>query len=295
MTASTDKIKVIETIDDRVGGYNFLPTLIASRSRRKQCPLYLANPHGQTKSSFFGCAGSDRYSQDWSPSSMGTPQHKPNDSTRIGAGQSSFRGRVRCQSLFIAWERRRCEPGSNSVIVTASLTRCEGHVLRLGGVRRTRKIFVGCPAIRPIWDQSPGIRNPRFETVGNRLYPLHGQISLCRFAAEAQIQDRSRDKDRTKYRPGLFFIPAQAGTQRKTKHATSPLPRWERARVRVPAVIPANGNPEKNKARRLTSPLPRWEREGEANSRRHSREGRNPEKNKVAKAGTQRKTHADVS
>ena len=194
MTASTDKIKVIETIDDRVGGYNFLPTLIASRSRRKQCPLYLANPHGQTKSSFFGCAGSDRYSQDWSPSSMGTPQHKPNDSTRIGTGQSSFRGRVLCQSLFIARERRRCEPGSNSVIVTNTLTSVEGHVLRLGGVLRTRKIFVGCPAIRPIWDQSPGIRNPRFETVGNRLYPLHGQNCLCRFAAEAQVQDRSRDK-----------------------------------------------------------------------------------------------------
>ena len=56
------------------------------------------------------------------------------------------------------------------------------------------RFLSGCPAIRPIWDQSPGIRNPRFETVGNRLYPLHGQKCLCRFAAEAQIQDRSRDK-----------------------------------------------------------------------------------------------------
>ncbi len=233
MTASTDNIKVTETIGDRVGGYNFLPTLIASRSRRKQCPLYSAHPMGITESSFLGCAGSEGYSKDWSSSSMRAPQHKPIDSTRIGAGQSSFRGRVRCQSLFVARERRRCEPGSNWVIVTASLTRCEGHVLRLGGVRRTRKIFVGCPAIRPIWDQSPGRSSSRFETVGNRLYPLHGQIRLCRSAAEAQIQDRSRAKTGPNTAPGF---------------------------LRVPRHSRAGGNPEKNKARRLTSPLPRWER-----------------------------------
>ena len=53
LTASTDTFKVIETIDDRVGGYNFLPTLIESCSRRKQCPLYLVN----SESSFLGCAG----------------------------------------------------------------------------------------------------------------------------------------------------------------------------------------------------------------------------------------------
>ena len=227
LTASTDNIKINETIVDRVGSYYFSPTLIASRSRRKQCPLYSAHPMGQTESSLLGCAGSEGYSKDWSPSSMRAPQHKPIDSTRIGAGQSSFRGRVRCQSLFIAGERRRCEPGSNSVIVTASLTRCEGHVLRLGGVRRTRKIFVGCPAIRPIWDQSPGIRNPRFETVGNRLYPLHGQIRLCRCAAEAQIQDRSRSKTGPNTAPGFLRV------YNSIKHTKSPLPRWERVRVRV--------------------------------------------------------------
>ena len=68
--------------------------------------------------------------------------HKPIDSTRVETGQPSFRGRVRCQSHLVAWERRRREPGSNSVSDTASLTGCEGHVVRLGGVRRTRKIFV---------------------------------------------------------------------------------------------------------------------------------------------------------
>ena len=195
--------KITESIGDRVGGYNFLPALFTSGSRRKQCPLYSAHPMGITESSFLGCAGSEGYSKDWSPSSMRAPQHKPNDSTRIGTGQSSFRGRVRCQSPFIAGERRRCEPGSNSVIVTNTLTSVEGHVLRLGGVLRTRKIFVGCPAIRPIRDQSPGIRNPRLETVGNRLYPLHGQKCLCRFAAEAQIQDRSRAKTGPNTAPGF--------------------------------------------------------------------------------------------
>ena len=190
MTAIAGKIKVTESIGDRVGGYNFSPTLVSSGPRRKQCPLYSVN----SESSLLGCAGSEGCMTGWSPRTLQARHHKPIDSTRVETGQPSFRGRVRCQSPFIAGERRRCEPGSNSVIVTASLTRCEGHVLRLGGVRRTRKIFVGCPAIRPIWDQSPERSTFRFETVGNRLYPLHGQIRLCRSAAEAQIQDRSRDK-----------------------------------------------------------------------------------------------------
>ena len=206
LTASTDNIKVTETIGDRVGGYNFLPTLIASRSRRKQCPLYSAHPMGQTESSLLGCAGSEGYSQDWSPSSLRAPQHKPNDSTRIGTGQSSCRGRVRCQSLFIARERRRCEPGSNSVIVTNALTSVEGHVLRLGGVLRTRKIFVGCPANRSFWDQSPKRSTLRSETVGSRLYPLHGLTRLCCFAAEPKIQDRSRDKTGPNTAPGFLRV-----------------------------------------------------------------------------------------
>ena len=194
LKASTDMSKITESIGDRVGGYNFLPTLFASGSRRKQCPLYSAHPMGITESSFLGCAGSECDRKDWSPSSMGARQHKPNDSTRIGAGQSRSRGRVRCLTHFIAWERRRCEPGSNSVIVTALFTGCEGHVVGLGGLQRTRKIFVGCPTIRPFWDQSPGIRNPRLETVGNRLHPLHDQDCLCCSAAEATLLDRSRNK-----------------------------------------------------------------------------------------------------
>ena len=254
MTASTDTFKVIETIDDRVGGYNFSPTLIASRSRRKQCPLHLVN----SESSFLGCAGNDRCIKGWSPCPMRTQQHKSPDSTRIGTGQSSRRGRVRCQSLFIAGERRRCEPGSNSVIVTASLTRCEGHVLRLGGVRRTRKIFVGCPAIRPIWNQSPGIRNPRLETVGNRLYPLHDQDCLRRFTAEAQIQDRSRKSTGLNTAPGFLRVKcpfrAAKGARKRSDRGGCPRALHRRSR--------AGGNPEKNKARHL--PLSRSEGGAEA-------------------------------
>ena len=194
LKASADTFKVIETIDDRVGSYNFLPTLIESCSRRKQCPLYSTHPMGITESSFFGCAGNDRCIKGWSRGAMQPPHHKPIDSARVGTGQSRRRGRVRCQSHFIAWERRRREPGSNSVIITIALTRDEGHVVGLGGLQRVRKIFVGCPAIRPIWDQSPGRTASRFETVGNRLYPLHDQDCLRRFTAEAQIQDRSRAK-----------------------------------------------------------------------------------------------------
>ena len=245
MTASTDTFKVIETIDDRVGGYNFLPTLIESCSRRRQCPLYLVN----SESSFLGCAGNDRCIKGWSRGAMQPSHHKPIDSARVGTGQSRRRGRVRCQSLFIAGERRRCEPGSNSVIVTASLTRCEGHVLRLGGVLRTRKIFVGCPAIRPIWDQSPGIRNPRLETVGNRLYPLNGQISLCRSAAEAQIQDRSRSKTGPNTAPGFLRV--------SRRHSRA-LPRLSRGACPIPRY--GGGNPKKNKARHR--PLSRSAGEG---------------------------------
>ena len=199
MKAPTDNIKVIETIDDRVGGYNFSPALIAFSPSRKQCPLYPVNS-GSSLLGYAEASATGRTGRRVQWELGNTSQTIQPESVRASR---VLVDRVRCQSLFIARERRRCEPGSNSVIVTASLTRCEGHVLRLGGVRRTRKIFVGCPAIRPIWDQSPGCRKPRFETVGNRLYPLHGQIRLCRSAAEAQIQDRSRSKTGPNTAPGF--------------------------------------------------------------------------------------------
>ena len=225
MTASTDNIKVTESIGDRVGGYNFLPALISSRSRRKQCPLHLVN----SESSLLGCAGSEGCMTGWSPRTLQAWHHKPIDSTGVETGQPSFRGRVRCQSLFIAGERRRCEPGSNSVIVTASLTRCEGHVLRLGGVRRTRKIFVGCPAIRPIWDQSPALS--RF---GLRLLVTGSIHYTVKFASAAP---RRRRKSKTVHAQRPDQIPPRAF------HASTTKPPLREARGTREAKRPARGCP----------------------------------------------------
>ena len=197
MKASTGKIKVTESIGGHVGGYNFSPTLIASSSRRKQRPLYSAHPMGITESPFFDRAGSEGCIKGWSPRMLQAWHHKPIDSTRVETGQPSFRGRVRCQSHLVAWERRRREPGSNSVSDTASLTRCEGQVLRLGGVRRVRKIFAGCPAIRPIWDQSPG-RLPR---PGLRLL-VTGSIHHTVKTASAASRQRRKSKTVHAQRPG---------------------------------------------------------------------------------------------
>ena len=247
LKASTDNIKINDSIVDRVGGYNFLPTLIAASPRRKQCPLYSVN----SESSLLGCAGSEGCMTGWSPRTLRASHHKPIDSTRVETGQPSFRGRVRCQSPFIAGERRRCEPGSNSVIVTAPFTGCEGHVLRLGGVLRTRKIFVGCPAIRPFWDQSPGRTASRFEAVGNRLYPLHDQDCLRRFTAEAQIQDRSRKSTGLNTAPGFLRVKCPF---REAKGARKPKrPQTDRGGCprELPRLSRAGGNPEKNKARHL--------------------------------------------
>ena len=202
MTAIRNMNKVTESIGDRVGGYNFLPALFTFGSRRKQCPLHSVN----SESSLFDCTANDDRSLDWSLRIVQTQQYEPYDSTRVVEGQSDRRGRATRQSLFIARDRLRCEPGSNPVIITNALTSVEGFVLRCGDDGRMRKIFVGCPAIRPIWDQSPGRTASRFETVGNRLYPLHDQDRLRRFTAEAQIQDRSRAKTGPNTAPGFTRV-----------------------------------------------------------------------------------------
>ena len=188
LTASTDTFKVDETIVDHAGGYYCRPTLIASGSRRKQRPLYSPPParlscngtrHSRAGgnpwvdgSSNLDRAGSDYCIKGWSRRTLQSPQCKPIGSARIETGQPSLRGRVRCQSHFVAWERRRREPGSNSVIVTIALTRDEGHVVGLGGLQRVRKIFASCLASHPIRGQSSAhifsrtVRRPR--SVGNR-------------------------------------------------------------------------------------------------------------------------------
>ena len=199
MKAITDTFKVNETIVGRVGRYNFSPTLILFGSTRRQCPLHLVN----SKSSLLGCERSACRRLGWSLRMFQTQQHEPHGSTRVVEGQPDGRGRATRQSLFIARDRLRCEPGSKPVIVTNALTSVEGHVPSRGDKGRRRKIFVGCPAFLSFWDQSPRRDASRSETVGNRLYRIHGQISLCRFAAEAQIQDRSRKSTGLNTAPGF--------------------------------------------------------------------------------------------
>ena len=217
LKAITDRIKVSETIVDRVGGYNFLPALIASGSTRRQCPLYSVN----SESSLLGCERSACRRLGWSLRMFQTQQYEPHGSTRVVEGQPDGRGRATRQSLFIARDRLRCEPGSKPVIVTAPFTGCEGHVPSRGDKGRRRKIFVGCPAFLSFWDQSPLRYALRSETVGNRLYPLHGQTSLCRFTAEAQIQDRSRAKTGPNTAPGFLRVSNPTPQQRVPSPASN--------------------------------------------------------------------------
>ena len=88
LKAITDKIKVNDSIVDRVGGYNFSPTLILSGPRRRQCPLYSVN----SESSLLDCAGNDRYSKDWSPSFFegSATQAKRLCQSRYGPVESSW-------------------------------------------------------------------------------------------------------------------------------------------------------------------------------------------------------------
>ena len=168
---------------------------------------------------------------------MQSPQYAPNDSTRVGADRSVGRGRVLSQSLLVARERRRRELGSNLVIDTIALTSGEGHVVEVGISRRVRKILAGVPASVVIRDHILALSFSRSKrqhwTVGNRPIRYYDLRSLRRNSAEAQIQDRSRQKTGLNTAPGFSrvypsfpqapVIPADAGTQEKTKHTASPL------------------------------------------------------------------------
>ena len=237
MTAFTDKSKVIETIDDLVGG-NRRPILFASSSSRRQhLPTPPATTAGSIGSSYFGCARNDLRSKDRSRRTVQSSQYEPNGSTRVGEGRSVVRGRVLSQSLLVARERRRRELGSNLVIDTIALTSGEGHVARFGDVRRVRKILAGVPASVVIRDHILALSFSRSKrqhwTVGNRPIRYYDLRSLHRNSVEAQIQDRSRQKTGLNTVPGFSrvnpsfpqapVIPADAGTQEKTKHTPSPL------------------------------------------------------------------------
>ena len=141
---------------------------------------------------------------------MQSPQYAPNDSTRVGADRSVGRGRVLSQSLLVARERRRRELGSNLVIDTIALTSGEGHVVEVGISRRVRKILAGVPASVVIRDHILALSFSRSKrqhwTVGNRPIRYYDLRSLRRNSAEAQIQDRSRQKTGLNTAPGFSRV-----------------------------------------------------------------------------------------
>ena len=239
MKAFTDKSKVIDTIGDRVGGESRPPLFASSSSRRQHLP---APPRqemrGTNGSSYFGCARYGIRMIERSRRTMQSPQYAPNDSTRVGADRSVGRGRVLSQSLLVARERRRRELGSNLVIDTIALTSGEGHVVEVGISRRVRKILAGVPASVVIRDHILALSFSRSKrqhwTVGNRPIRYYDLRSLRRNSAEAQIQDRSRQKTGLNTVPG--FSRVYPSFPRAIRHSRG------------------RGNPEKNKARRQTSP-----------------------------------------
>ena len=176
---------------------------------------------------------------------MQTPHYEPNGSARAGEGRSVVRGRVLSQSLLVARERRRREPGYNPVIDTTALTSGEGHVVKDGTSRRVRKILAGVPASVVIRDHILALSFSRskrqYWTVGNRPIRYYDLRSLRRNSAEAQIQDRSRQKT------GLNTVP---GFSRVYPSFPPPPPSFPRTTPSFPRAIRhsrGRGNPEKTK------------------------------------------------
>ena len=110
-----------------------------------------------------------------------------------------------------------------------------------GTSRRVRKILAGVPASVSIRDHILALSFSRSKrqhwTVGNRPIRYYDLRSLRRYSAEAQIQDRSRQQDRVKYRPGLFTrlqpnfpFAERRGRVRSTQgmHENHPPPRHSR-------------------------------------------------------------------
>ena len=169
---------------------------------------------------------------------MPPPHHKPIDSSRVGTGQSSRRGRVRCQSPFIAGERRRCEPGSNSVIVTNTFYRVLRGMLQVLATCNARGRFLS--AVRQ--SAPSGTSRRGFETPGLRLLVTGSIHYTVKFASAAPRRRRKSkivhaQEYRVKYRPGLL-IASSRRSHAQARHSRG------------------GGNPEKNKARRHPLSLP---------------------------------------
>ena len=202
MKAYTDKSKIIDTIGDHVGG-NRRPILFASSSRRRQ---HLPTPprqklRGSIGSSCFGCARYDLRSKERSRLSVPLSQYAPNDSARVGEGRSGGRGRVLSQSLLVARERRRREPGYNPVIDTTTLTSGEGHVVDVGTSQRVRKILAGVPASVVHPGPDPGAITFREASASIGLL-VTDQFVTTIYEASAEIRRRRKFKIVHAKRPG---------------------------------------------------------------------------------------------
>ena len=189
--------------------------------------------------------------KDRSRLSVPLSQYEPNDSARVGEGRSGGRGRVLSQSLLVARERRRREPGYNPVIDTTTLTSGEGHVVDVGTSQRVRKILAGVPASVSIRDLILALSLSRAKrqhwTVGNRPIRKNDLRSLHRNSVEAQIQDRSRQKTGLNTVPGFSRVynkpPLRGAKGTRAQHAgdarNSPPPSFPRAHPSFPRTTPS--------------------------------------------------------
>ena len=163
-------------------------------------------PHPATKlrgsigSSCFGCARYDLRSKERSRLSVPLSQYAPNDSARVGEGRSGGRGRVLSQSLLVARERRRREPGYNPVIDTTTLTSGEGHVVEDGISQRVRKILAGVPASVSIRDLILALSLSRASASIGLL--VTDQFVTTIYEASAEIRRRRKSKIVHAKRPG---------------------------------------------------------------------------------------------
>ena len=218
---------------------------------------------------------------------MLSSQHAPNDSARVGEGRLVQRGRVLSQSLLVARERRRRELGSNLVIVTATLTSGEGHVVDVGTPRRVRKILAGVPASVSFRDLILALSLSRakrqYWTVGSRPIRKNDLRSLRRISAEAQIQDRSRQKTGLNTVPGFSRVYPSFPRTRE--------PRGKQSTPHQPPLRGAKGTRAQHAGDARKPPPPSFPRA------RHSREPIRHSRTPVipADAGTQKKTKHTAS
>ena len=193
---------------------------------------------------------------------------------------------------------------------TNRLTTGEGHVARHGDVRRVRKVFVGCPATRPLRGQPPAQKSPRRmhssfrapSSFRRRPEPRAKQTPSFPRTRESRVKQTSPLKHRRSPEPTRQPRRSETVRNRLTrKPPTKPLPpptaeaqtqeprnRKQKERGPKPPIkraqprhSRARGNPEKSNPcrieRRRRSPLSRWAGEGRGEGNRGGQTGGGPQ------------------